>query len=294
MSFTTVVIITPVPLDDVLLHDRTKYNSNNHWPDDIRPSDYEQKLEKTYCKHWIDKFHRHYHVINIYNTDLKWMKEAAKIGAYSGKTSAIHQSDIDDLVEIYQKEKVWPDQEYFVRTDSTSLKYGRHGAGPYRDIRSVIESLITSTYNHSPLSSLNDETQTTLKIYLMPWKTIDLDKEFRVFVYKKKITAISQQHLYTPNATLNAISSTEERYSVINNWVAIINREFHSTIKDRLAYLDSYVMDIAILENDIAYFIEINCFGKEYASGSSLFHWLINEEILYNDKDDTVHFRYTH
>ena len=54
-------------------------------------------------------------------------------------------------------------------------------------------------------------------------------------------------------------------------------------------------MDIAILEGDIPYFIEINCFGKEYAAGSSLFHWLIDEEKLYNTKNENkVYFRYTY
>ncbi len=41
------------------------------------------------------------------------------------------------------------------------------------------------------------------------------------------------------------------------------------------------------------YLIELNCFGKEYAAGSSLFHWLLDEDILYDRKGEgRVYFRY--
>jgi hypothetical protein len=39
------------------------------------------------------------------------------------------------------------------------------------------------------------------------------------------------------------------------------------------------------------YFIEQNPFGANYAAGSSLFHWTI-DEVLYNN-DGVVEFRYT-
>ena len=55
--------------------------------------------------------------------------------------------------------------------------------------------------------------------------------------------------------------------------------------------VDSYVMDIAII-GDKPYFIEINVFGKEYASGSSLFHWLKDESKLYGE-ENTIYFRYS-
>ena len=51
-------------------------------------------------------------------------------------------------------------------------------------------------------------------------------------------------------------------------------------------------MDAVILEDGTLYFIEINSFGKEYAAGSALFHWLIDEDELYSD-GSTIYFRYT-
>lgn len=41
----------------------------------------------------------------------------------------------------------------------------------------------------------------------------------------------------------------------------------------------------------------MNSFGKEYAEGSALFHWILNSEILYNNftdqKNKFIEFRYT-
>ena len=84
----------------------------------------------------------------------------------------------------------------------------------------------------------------------------------------------------------------QERLQIIKKWIDIINEYFESTIKVNLSNINNYVIDLAILENDEPYFIEINPFGKEYPSGSSLFHWIIDEDILYG-KSDKIYFRYT-
>lgn len=49
-------------------------------------------------------------------------------------------------------------------------------------------------------------------------------------------------------------------------------------------------MDLALLDNEnnynVPYPIEINSFGKEYASGSALFHWITDYDILYGKKQN--------
>ena len=52
-------------------------------------------------------------------------------------------------------------------------------------------------------------------------------------------------------------------------------------------------MDLSILDDGRLFFIEPNCFGKEYAAGSALFHWIKDEEQLYG-RTDRVHFRWVH
>jgi len=61
----------------------------------------------------------------------------------------------------------------------------------------------------------------------------------------------------------------------------------------KLRHLSSYCMDLSILDDGRLFFIEPNCFGKEYAAGSALFHWIKDEEQLYG-RTDRVHFRWVH
>lgn len=173
---------------------------------------------------------------------------------------------------------------------NVSLKHGKHGVGPYYDLKSIIESLLTSTTHHDPIRA--DEEY--LKIYLMPWKQIIADKEFRVFVKNNKITAISQQHLYNVNKILykkDLSCDSNVIHDIIKQWIDIIYKYFESVIKKKITHINSYTMDICILENNEPYFIEVNSFGKEYASGSSLYHWLIDKDILYGN-NNTIYFRY--
>ena len=80
--------------------------------------------------------------------------------------------------------------------------------------------------------------------------------------------------------------------NIVGKHVHIIWESFQKTIIKKITHTSNYCMDAVILEDDSLYFIEINSFGKEYAAGSALFHWLIDEDKLYSD-GNTIHFRYT-
>ena len=112
------------------------------------------------------------------------------------------------------------------------------------------------------------------------------------FVYKNKITAISQQSLYDVNDILEPMSE-KHKNDLIYKWIEIIKSYFDLEIKQKITHIDSYVMDFAILDDDSPYFIELNSFGKEYASGSALFGWIQDYNILYGLCEDVIEFRYT-
>jgi hypothetical protein len=63
---------------------------------------------------------------------------------------------------------------------------------------------------------------------------------------------------------------------------------------NKITWVKSYTFDFAIV-NSQPYLIELNSFGKEYAAGSALFHWILDEHILYNkfETNDIIEFRYT-
>ncbi|MCA9750263.1 MAG: hypothetical protein KC414_14230, partial [Romboutsia sp.] len=118
---------------------------------------------------------------------------------------------------------------------------------------------------------------------------MDHDKEFRIFVYNNRITAISCQHLYNVNEWLCNLS-VKEKEQVIQ----LILEYFNSNIRDKLTFIGSYTMDLVLLDSNeehMPYFIEPNSFGSEYASCSALFHWELDKEILYGE--DMSEFRYT-
>jgi hypothetical protein len=187
---------------------------------------------------------------------------------------------------LYHLDLVKINGGHFVRCENVSLKYGKHGCIQYTNIKQIFESMLTSPIGHSPINVDIEE----LNIYLIQWTNINKFKEFRVFVHDNKITAISQQHFYQSNELLKVLSN-DDKSKIINEWIILIQNYFNSNIKNNIL-LNSYCYDFAILDNNKPYFIEINPFGKEYSSGSALFHWLNDENKLYGI-DDKIYFRYT-
>lgn len=283
------IIIEPICTDDIIVPDKNKFNSNNHWENDEKPIDYDAVLEKSNLKYWVDNFRDNYFVININPKELRWLKDAATIGNMTGNFPQYYNDELDSLLEKYSYlDEMINNKKYFVRTDTVSLKNGMHGAGPYDNLKKIIQSLVTSMTKHSPIT----EKTTNIKLYLFPWITIENFKEFRVFVHKNKITAISQQNCYSKNYVLDKLSN-KDKEKVIVKWVMLITNYFENIIKKRITHIENYTIDFALLENDEPYFIEINSFGKEYAAGSSLFHWLLNEDKLYDIKNERkIYFRY--
>ena len=62
----------------------------------------------------------------------------------------------------------------------------------------------------------------------------------------------------------------------------------HKVISKKITWISNYTYDFAIINNNQPYLIELNSFGKEYAAGSALFHWILDEKILYNNSDNNI------
>ncbi len=275
------VIIQKIDLEDVIKFDKQKYNSNNHWKNNIEPHDYSNVIESFYVKHWISNFKTDYKVIKINEKKhLDWMKKADIVSSQTGIFSKLFQDELDDFIEEYAekyKDIFYKDSKYFVRSEEVSLKYGQHKTGPYNNLHMIIESLVSCTLTHKPIHSETDE----ITLYLFPWIYINPKNEYRIFVYNNNITAISQQNIY----------KSLDVESVIDNNIQIIIDYYNLKIKNSINQIN-FVYDFAILENNEPYFIEFNSFGKEYSSGSALFHWLIDEDLLYNSENN-IYVRYT-
>lgn len=284
-SFQDESIIKRIFLDHVLENDKILYNTNNHpYSEEMHlPPDYFLKQELTRTKKWINKFHKDYPTLTFDKQDISWMKKALQIGYHTGKFSDIYEDELEQTVQKYKDINL--NQGFFIRSDKVSLKEGQNGIGPYHNIKSIIESMCSTTPGHSAFD-LNDETCT---IYFLPWLKFNPDKEFRVFVHNNEITAISAQHLYTINNWLNTLSD-KDIAKVINN----IQSFFNDNIKDKLAYLTDYTYDFVFLDDgnsfDNGYFIECNGFGRHYAAGSALYHWIYDHDTLHDSS--VIELRY--
>lgn len=273
--------IKSIELTDIQLHGDKKYNSNNHGN---KPDDYEYIIDQTYTNKWIDLFKSDYIKITIDNPQHIYLcKLANKIGQVTGNIPNLFIEDMEEIFVNYGKD-IFGVTGFFVKVNNVSLKYGKHGLGPYYNMRSIIESCVTCTKGHTPIRSNTKQ----LDIYLIPWVKVEPNNEFRVFVYKNKITAISQQNLYSVLYDDISIQEIHARLTIIMDY-------FNDVIKYKINWLANYTYDFAIVDNK-PYFIEMNCFGKEYAAGSALFHWILDEKILYNsfeNGNNVVEFRYT-
>lgn len=277
------VTIKRIRLDHVIEHPEL-FNTNNHHNDEgiDQVEDYNEVISKGETKNWVDKFHTIYYKITLNESHLSWMNKAAEIGMITGKFSHIYDDELDQICEKFEGQ--FPQGEWFVRSDRVSLKEGMHGKGPYSDFRSIIQSAVSSGQYHRVF----EETDTECNLYLFPWKEIDSDKEFRIFVFNNRITAISVQHLYKINNYFNTLTDqeiTEVVYEILNY--------FENHIKENMSYIRNYTIDLALVgSDDTPYFIEPNSFGKYYAAGSALYSWVHDEDTLHNSEE--IEFRYCH
>jgi len=283
----TMISIEQISINDVYMYQSERFNTNNHWKNNEQPSDYYNVLAKTKTCNWIQRLKSDYQTIDLDLDDFNWMKQAFMIGKFTGKFPSMYQYNLNQMIKKYQYlNNLFIDKKYFVRVNNVSLKYGLNGCGPYTEFKNIIESIVSSIDGHSPFNNPD-----ALRIYLIPWVTIDDDKEFRVFCNNNTITAISQQNLYQTNQT---IKINQDKNILINKWINIIVNYFNTNIHDVISDIGSYCMDIALIgDDDIPYFIELNSFGAEYAAGSALFHWIIDKEKLYDSREsNTIYFRY--
>lgn len=326
--------IEAVPLQHILDNDKVLYNNNNLHQYAVDPSnplrlvlrsdgpcgplDYHDVHERCSTRHWVDEFRTQYRVLNLPKANLQWMQEASHLAVMKAGLSPLFVEDIKDTVAAVDVGDTFahvdrsnPTTGYFVRTETVSLKEGIHGVGPYFDLQSILESSVTAGRGHQAV----DQRTASLKYYLFPWRA-DLHKhrEFRVFVCEGRVTAISQQALYSENSILSLVSDATDREKLIKNWVRILVPYIHNVVVNRLA-LRSFVLDIVLVgppptdasrpgvivdlhepQSLSPYFIETNAFGFNYGAGSSLFNWIEHYSVLYGLDAallDTVYFRYT-
>jgi hypothetical protein len=295
------VVIEGIHYDHVRQYNKRLYNSNNHWPLEQKPADYDSVIAKCNITEWVTEFR----TPGTYRTiDLPiqgWIREANHLGQQTGQISLLYYEDLNDYCAKYESDPKFAELftpealakvggGYFDRSNSVSLKNGIHGVGPYTNLRKIVESLITCNAGHNPMSDYQPDTR-ILTLTLFP--LLDIQDEYRVFVHNRRVTAISQQDLGTPHPV---IAQTDEPAEYARQVTEKILAECSRTVIPWLESTgrDSVTLDFAFIGSELEpYVVEFNPFGPEHAAGSSLFHWELNWDKLSSASGCPVYFRFT-
>nr|WRK65440.1 D123 family protein [Marseillevirus futianmevirus] len=160
----------------------------------------------------------------------------------------------------------------FVRLGSLSPKFFEPVETPEQVLSVLFESERTR-------DSLEKEDEV---FFLRKYEDIPKNKEFRLFIRKGKLRAISR---YDPEADCGM--SSEEVRTRISRW-------FRNLCLDGLLSFQDCCLDVVVwddkrelsLYDDGVFLIEYNSYGEDSVSGSCLFHWGADWETL--TKGDAV------
>ena len=168
----------------------------------------------------------------------------------------------------------------FCRINECSMKRSRNSSGRgirgYNTPMEMITAMIDDPRIHGWLSNLSISGTFFLLSDFDP--TVSVDNEYRVFVYKGKVTGISPACWFQVKAFMD--HKPEELSARIINFV-------ESEVVPCFNYdQPTFVADV-IVDSSIS-LIEINKFGGHTGCGSALFHWKRDEDILYDQTGNTV------
>jgi hypothetical protein len=210
--------------------------------------------------------------VSIIDLDLKRIKEVSSNCCYNFGNFLFElpklQEEYQNITEALKKY----DSPVFVKLDQLSAKTDTE----IRPLKNAEEILFHITHSKKLYKSVYGR-NLPVKLILIPWKKIDPKYEFRIFICNKKVVAISQQNLY------------DQYHYTVDEITNIIHLIKNADLIHYLPYQE-VVCDIFI-ENNNCHLIECNPYGAYSASGSSLFCWIKDKNLLLG-KEDFIEFRF--
>lgn len=269
---------------ETLDHNQVNNNNLNKDPDDFdaQNKDYSTELKKTHLSSYSDLIH--YPIKFTYEitpTEVRYLEQACQIGIITGNWPSIYEEEMNEILERLKKN--WIEGQFFIRFDSGSPKDGTVEF-PITNPESLIMALITSK---RALSALDFGYN---KIYFMDFDPdFDSTKEVRVFIKNKKVTCISQYNWYKPGYFNKFGEETLQK--IAQNIINEIENNLIPLICDKIN-TNSFTIDYLVKEDLTLKIIELNSFGYWLASGSCLFNWNTDRDILYDKQNQkNVYFR---
>ncbi len=252
--------------------------NNNNFIGDLSIQQYHDILSMTNCSKWIDIIHCDYYVVELDENDCEVLLKAGQSGVITQRIPEMYIQELESIANKIQ----YPYVKSFARLERCSLKDGCLGAGPFLSAFEIVKGLCTSYRCYKQF--LRNKTQ---KVFITPWNdNIKECFEFRVFVYNRKVTAISQYNIYSD-------------YGLKDKPLCALSRSIIRLVEQQLNHFPqlptSYTVDVYFVEGNTVLsldnIIEFNSFGKELAAGSCLFNWIRDYNQLYGKNDDRVEVR---
>ena len=163
--------------------------------------------------------------------------------------------NIDQYTNFIQKLNPEMIQEYWKTANQLSAE-----KLIIKSIEQLTDQLLTS-------ERINLYIKTANYMVFRNWMKYEIQNEFRCFIYKKKLVAISQYDYFLP---LPNPEYAEQFLKII---------EFFFLQVSHLIPFVNVVMDVAI-ENGEVYFIEFNPFGNNSDTDAGLYDWVKDQSIL--------------
>lgn len=258
-----------------------QFNSTNVYFDtedmSISEDEYLNLIQSWDFENWMHLFpKKELDEIILIKLDKKRIKNLLKISKCSlilNKISSINYTEYKDVKKYLNQFYKNSDEPYFMKLNSCSPKDSPFGI-KINSVDHIILSLVTSIRCNISL-----EKDKNHYIVLKPWREdINKKKEFRVFVFKSKITAVSQYHWFNYCELDNL--NLEDVYNKIDEFCMNIIKNINSKY-------DSFVIDVHLHNDNYIELIELNPWGP---SGSCLFEWKKDFDQLYG-KTNFVEFR---
>jgi hypothetical protein len=196
---------------------------------------------------------------------------------------------IDDAIAAAGKTGV----RMFARLDQCSFKRSEH-FGAYLDGREILRAFVEDSRARGWLES---EGATSATLWLSDFDDrVRVEDEFRVFIHKGCVTAISQYDWQSMAPTLYRKSEPELEAlgGRIRDFSLTAMRTLMEAIESPSFETWNVVVDVALVDSEVR-LIEFTSFGGHTGCGSALFHWKHDHAILYaSGSTRTAVFRVIH
>lgn len=201
----------------------------------------------------------------------------------SEEINCIEKIELDEFKEeikrnIDSNDSNDSNKKYFIRLSGTSGKNEKN----IKYFTSVEDIL----YHLTSVKLFIEQEYKRVKLtylIMMEWnESIDLKFEFRIFVYNKKITGISQQSKKLFNFTQDEIDLIELSLNKFIESKTVENLPYDTFILDTYIDISGYINGT---NEAFCKIIEINPFGAHCGAGSSLFQWDKDFDILHGDSN---------